>query len=90
MPIVLHHHERFDGKGYPDELAAENIPIGARIFSAADAFDAMTADRHYREALSLDEAMAELRRNSGTQFDPEVIAILDEVAEDLYARRQTE
>ena len=68
----------------------EKIPIGARIFSAADAFDAMTADRHYRRALSLDEAMSELRRNSGSQFDPEVIAILDELAEDLYARRQTE
>ncbi|MGE3268720.1 MAG: HD-GYP domain-containing protein [Chloroflexota bacterium] len=88
LPIVLHHHERFDGKGYPDGLAGEYIPLGARIFSAADAFDAMTADRHYRQALSLDEAMSELRRNSGTQFDPEVIAVLDEVAEDLYAHRQ--
>jgi HD-GYP domain-containing protein (c-di-GMP phosphodiesterase class II) len=90
LPIVLHHHERFDGKGYPHELAGEQIPIGARIFSAADAFDAMTADRHYRRALSLDEAMGELRRNSGTQFDPEVITILDSVAIDLYARRQQE
>jgi HD-GYP domain-containing protein (c-di-GMP phosphodiesterase class II) len=90
LPIVLHHHERFDGKGYPHELAGEQIPIGARIFSAADAFDAMTADRHYRRALSLDEAMSELHRNSGTQFDPDVIAILDSVAVDLYARRQQE
>src|SRR6188508_697200 len=83
LPIVLYHHERFDGKGYPEGLAGERIPIGARIFSAADAFDAMTADRHYRRALSLDEAMSELRLNSGTQFDPEVIAVLDDVAEDL-------
>lgn len=90
LPIVLYHHERFDGKGYPEGLAGESIPIGARIFSAADAFDAMTADRHYRRALSLDEAMSELRRNSGTQFDPEVIAILDTVAEDLYRRRYQE
>lgn len=90
LPIVLHHHERFDGNGYPEGLAGEAIPIGARIFSAADAFDAMTADRHYRRALSLDEAMSELRRNSGTQFDPEVIAVLDNLAEDLYARRHRE
>ena len=90
LPIVLYHHERFDGKGYPEGLADEQIPIGARIFSAADAFDAMTADRHYRRALSLDEAMSELRRNSGTQFDPEVIAVLDNLAEDLYARRHRE
>jgi len=90
LPIVLHHHERFDGKGYPEGLAGERIPIGARIFSAADAFDAMTADRHYRRALSLDEAMSELRQNSGTQFDPEVIAVLDTVAEELYTRRHRE
>jgi ribonuclease P protein subunit RPR2 len=90
LPIVLHHHERFDGKGYPSGLAGEQIPIGARIFSVVDAFDAMTADRHYRRALSLDEAMGELRRNSGTQFDPEVIAVLEGVADDLYAHRHRE
>jgi ribonuclease P protein subunit RPR2 len=84
LPIVLHHHERFDGKGYPNGLAGEQIPIGARIFSVVDAFDAMTADRHYRRALSLDQAISELRRNSGTQFDPEVIAVLDEVAGHLF------
>jgi HD-GYP domain-containing protein (c-di-GMP phosphodiesterase class II) len=90
LPIVLHHHERFDGKGYPEGLAGEAIPIGARIFSVADAFDAMTADRHYRRALSLDETMAELRGNSGTQFDPEVIAVLGDLADELYARRTHE
>jgi HD-GYP domain-containing protein (c-di-GMP phosphodiesterase class II) len=90
LPIVLYHHERFDGTGYPEGLGGEKIPIGARIFSAADAFDAMTADRHYRRALSLDEAMTELRRNSGSQFDPEVIAVLESVAKDLYARRSHE
>jgi ribonuclease P protein subunit RPR2 len=88
LPVVLHHHERFDGKGYPHGLAGEQIPIGARIFSVVDAFDAMTADRHYRRALTLDEAMGELRRNSGTQFDPEVIVTLEEVAEELYANRR--
>lgn len=88
LPIVLHHHERFDGTGYPSGLAGEQIPIGARIFSVVDAFDAMTADRHYRRALSLDEAMGELRRNSGSQFDPEVVAALEDVADRLYASGQ--
>lgn len=88
LPIVLYHHERFDGRGYPDGLKGEAVPLGARIFSVADAFDAMTADRHYRAALTLDETMSELRQNSGTQFDPEVIAVLDELADDLYARRR--
>ncbi len=87
LPIVLYHHERFDGKGYPEGLAGDAIPIGARIFSAADAFDAMTADRHYRRALSLDEAMSELRRNSGTQFDPDVVVAMEDAAEELYALR---
>jgi ribonuclease P protein subunit RPR2 len=90
LPIVRHHHERFDGAGYPAGLSADAIPIGARIFSVADAFDAMTADRHYRRALSLDEAMHELRRHAGTQFDPEVVAILEEMAETLYENRQRE
>ena len=90
LPIVLYHHERFDGRGYPDGLKGEAVPLGARIFSVADAFDAMTADRHYRRALTLDEAMSELHANSGTQFDPEVIAVLDELADDLYAQRTHE
>ncbi len=80
LPIVLHHHERFDGQGYPHGLRGSAIPLGARIFSAADAFDAMTADRHYRQALSLDEAMSELRKNSGTQFDPGLVPLfVDEI-----------
>ena len=71
--IVRHHHERFDGTGYPDRLAGEDIPIGARIIAVADAFSAMTSDRVYRWALSLDEAWAELRRHAGTQFDPAIV-----------------
>lgn len=87
LPIVLYHHERWDGAGYPEGLRGEAIPIAARIFSVADAFDAMTADRHYRRALSLDQAMAELQRNSGTQFDPAIVATVADVAEELYALR---
>jgi len=87
LPIVLHHHERFDGDGYPEGLRREQIEIGARIFSVADAFDAMTADRHYRRALGLDEAMDEIRKHAGTQFDPDVVAALEGVAETLYAGR---
>ncbi|HEY3922493.1 MAG TPA: diguanylate cyclase [Gaiellaceae bacterium] len=77
---VLHHHERWDGDGYPGNLSGERIPIGARIIFAADSFDAMTSDRVYRPALSYDEATEELRRCAGSQFDPNVItALLDEL-----------
>jgi HD-GYP domain-containing protein (c-di-GMP phosphodiesterase class II) len=83
---VLHHHERWDGDGYPGNLAGERIPIGARIIFAADSFDAMTSERVYRKALSFDEATDELRRCSGTQFDPVVVdALLDEL--ETYGRR---
>jgi putative nucleotidyltransferase with HDIG domain len=68
--IVLAHHERWDGGGYPRGLAGEDIPLGARIFMVADAFDAMTSDRVYRAAMPAEEALAELLRHSGTQFDP--------------------
>jgi len=70
--MVRHHHERFDGKGYPLGLKAEAIPLGARILAAADAFDAMTTNRSYRPKLAAETAVDELRRHSGTQFDPAV------------------
>jgi diguanylate cyclase (GGDEF)-like protein len=70
---VLHHHERWDGDGYPDRLRAEEIPLGARIIFVADAYDAMTSERVYRKPLSLEDAMAELERCSGSQFDPAVV-----------------
>jgi diguanylate cyclase (GGDEF)-like protein len=80
--LVRHEHERWDGGGYPDKLAGEAIPIGSRIILACDALHAMTSDRPYRAALSLEEAVAELRRNAGTQFDPRVVeallAVVDE------------
>jgi diguanylate cyclase (GGDEF)-like protein len=70
---VLHHHERWDGLGYPDGLAGEEIPLGARIIFVADAFDAMTSDRLYRAALTFEEAVAEVERCAATQFDPDVV-----------------
>lgn len=70
---IRHHHERFDGKGYPYGLAGEAIPLAARILSVADSYDAMTSDRPYRRALSDEQAVAELTRCSGTQFDPAVV-----------------
>jgi diguanylate cyclase (GGDEF)-like protein len=71
---VLHHHERWDGAGYPDGVFGEQIPLGARIIFVADAYDAMTTDRVYRPRLSEQEALDELQRCAGTQFDPEVVA----------------
>jgi len=73
---VRHHHERYDGKGYPDGLAAEDIPLESRIILAADAFEAMTSDRPYRKAPGHDFAIAELRRHAGTQFDAAVVHAL--------------
>jgi diguanylate cyclase (GGDEF)-like protein len=72
-PLVRSSHESFDGSGYPDALAGEDIPLGARIIAVCDAFDAMISDRPYRPAMSEDEAVAELRRCAGTQFDPRVV-----------------
>jgi ribonuclease P protein subunit RPR2 len=83
VEIVRCHHERFDGSGYPSGLSGEQIPLGARIFSIADSFDAMTSERPYRHALSLEEAVDEIRDGAGTQFDPECVkAFVDLVAED--------
>jgi putative nucleotidyltransferase with HDIG domain len=72
--LVKHHHERWDGTGYPDSLEAEAIPLESRIIAVADAFDAMTSSRPYREARSHEDAVAELGRMAGTQFDRDVVA----------------
>jgi putative nucleotidyltransferase with HDIG domain len=72
--IIRAHHERWDGNGYPEGLAGERIPLGARIFAVADSFDAMTSDRPYRRGRQLDAALAEMERCAGTQFDPQVVA----------------
>ena len=75
---VLHHHERWDGAGYPNRLAGDQIPLGARIIFVADAYDAMTSGRPYHEALTQQDALAELERCAGTQFDPAVVRALNE------------
>jgi diguanylate cyclase (GGDEF)-like protein/putative nucleotidyltransferase with HDIG domain len=84
--IVRHEHERWDGTGYPDGIAGEEIPIGARIILACDAYHAMTSDRPYREAMPHGEAMKELTEGAGTQFDPAVVETLVGL---LYSSRQT-
>lgn len=71
--VVRHHHERWDGNGYPDGLSGEGIPLAARIFAVADAFDAMTHDRPYRIGLSQEIALKELSARAGSQFDPEIV-----------------
>ena len=71
--IIRHHHERYNGNGYPDNKKENNIPLGARIIAVADSYDAMISDRPYRKALSEYDAIEELKKNSGTQFDPEVV-----------------
>ncbi len=78
VPIVRSHHERWDGKGYPDGLKGEQIPIGARILSAVDCFDALASDRPYRKAMPVAKALSIVREMSGTQFDPEVVTILEQ------------
>ena len=78
VPIIKHHHEWCDGTGYPDGLKGERIPMGARIISIADAYDTMTTRRPYRDVISQEEALEELRRCSGTQFDPILVGVFGE------------
>ncbi len=91
-PIIRHHQERYDGRmdgarpGYPDGLAGEQIPLGARIITVVDAFDAMTTDRPYRPGMSRQEALQELRANAGTQFDPAVVRIFEQILKRLAVR----
>jgi HD-GYP domain-containing protein (c-di-GMP phosphodiesterase class II) len=73
IPTILYHHERYAGGGYPEGKAGNSIPLGARIVAVADAWDVMTSDRAYRKALPKSVAVAELKKFSGTQFDPELV-----------------
>lgn len=75
IPVIRHHHERFDGKGYPDGLTGEAIPLEARIVAVPDAFDAMTSFRSYRETVPLESVLIEMERGDGTQFDPDLLKI---------------
>ena len=79
--IVRHHHERVDGRGYPDGIRGESFALGARIVAVADSFDAMTTDRPYRRALREQDALAELQLHAGSQFDPVVVDALVRVLE---------
>jgi len=78
LPIVLYHHERYDGSGYPEGLRGEAIPIGARILTVCDAYKAMVSERPYRKGLAKEEAIAELKRCAGTQFDPVIVSVFIE------------
>ena len=75
LPYLYHHHERFDGRGYPQGLSGVNIPLASRIMAVADTFDAMTSNRPYRRAMPVSKAVTELENNSGTQFDPDIVKI---------------
>jgi HD-GYP domain-containing protein (c-di-GMP phosphodiesterase class II) len=82
--IVLTHQERYDGTGYPQKLAGKDIPVGARIFAVADTLDAMTTDRPYRKALPFSVARDEILRESGRQFDPEVVRIFSSIPQKVW------
>jgi putative nucleotidyltransferase with HDIG domain len=85
VPIIRHHHENWDGSGYPDSLQGEAIPLGARILSVVDCYDALRDHRPYRRALSHDQAMAILRERSGTMYDPAIVAVFESLEAQLRA-----
>jgi len=87
LPTILYHREKYDGTGYPSGLKKEQIPLGARLMAVVDAFEAMTCDRPYRKKLSTADAIEELKRNSGTQFDPKVINAFSELARQKKFRK---
>lgn len=85
IPIVFHHHEKYDGNGYPEKLSGENIPFHSRIAAIADTFDAMTSKRSYRDALPLNVVKDELKKCSGTQFDPKILKVFLDILENHYS-----
>jgi putative nucleotidyltransferase with HDIG domain len=84
--VVLHHHERWDGSGYPAGLAGEEIPLQARVFAVADALDALTTERPYRAACGWADARREIRAGAGTQFDPAIVAAYEMLPDEAFAR----
>ena len=84
--VVRHHHERWDGAGYPDGLAGKAIPLAARVFALADALDALTSERPYRAAISFAEARRQIRAETGAQFDPAIVAAYETVPDEAFAR----
>jgi diguanylate cyclase (GGDEF)-like protein/putative nucleotidyltransferase with HDIG domain len=90
VPIVRSHHEAWDGSGYPDGLKGEEIPIGARILTVVDCFDALASDRPYRRAMPTEEAMALVKSKAGSQFDPAVVKILEERYVELEGKARTQ
>lgn len=88
LPIIRSHHENYNGTGYPDGLAGEDIPLLARILRIADSFDAMTSDRPYRSALSFAESCLELKRNAGTLYDPKLVTVFLEEVKHVYRKEQ--
>ena len=85
LPIVKHHHERYDGRGYPSQLKGEDIPYLARIAAVADAFDAMTSRRVYRDSLPIDTVITEIEKNKGTQFDPQIAETFLDILNNNYS-----
>lgn len=85
---VRHHHERWDGKGFPDGLKGEDIPLEARMLALADSFDAMTTDRPYKNRMSFEDAKKEILRCSGTQFDPDLVPVMVKVIDNMIANRK--
>jgi HD-GYP domain-containing protein (c-di-GMP phosphodiesterase class II) len=84
--VVRHHHERWDGAGYPDGLAGDAIPAAARVFAVADALDALTTERPYRRPVRFAEARSVIRAGAGSQFDPEIVAAYDSVPDEAFVR----
>jgi response regulator RpfG family c-di-GMP phosphodiesterase len=88
--VVRHHHERFDGTGYPDTLKGEQIPLGARLFTVADTLDAMTSDRHYRKAPGIEAAQEEISHQSGGQFDPRIAKLFFRIPASTWMQVRSE
>jgi putative nucleotidyltransferase with HDIG domain len=86
IPIIMHHHEKYNGTGYPSRLKKGQIPIGARVMAVADAFEAMVYGRPYRERVNVDTAVKEIKNKSGTQFDPKVVDAFLKIAKSHYKK----